>query len=263
MTLAITIILFIYGLVIGSFLNVVICRYNTQKTFGGRSACMSCNKTLCWYELIPLGSFLIQGGKCRGCKSKISIQYPMVEMIVGFIFAVIFLKYQDLFWNNTFNFSVLLAYYATLFSILIVISVYDIKHKIIPDLMSLIFSIITFAGIFLFSGENLSLHIPTLSAFLAGPLLALPFAFLWFVSRGTWMGFGDAKLALGLGWMLGITVGFSAVLMSFWIGGIISVFLLLFSKKYKIKSELPFAPFLVLGTIVVFLFNLNFFNLTF
>jgi prepilin signal peptidase PulO-like enzyme (type II secretory pathway) len=263
MTLAITIILFIYGLVIGSFLNVVICRYNTQRNFGGRSACMSCNKNLCWYELIPLGSFIVQGGKCRGCKSKISIQYPLVEMIIGFLFAVIFLKYQDLFWANTFNFSILLAYYATIFSLLIVISVYDIRHKIIPDLMSLIFGIIAFVGIFIFSDGMLNIHIPTLYAFLSGPLLALPFAFLWFVSRGTWMGFGDAKLSLGLGWMLGISQGFSAVVMSFWIGGFISVGLLIFSKKYKIKSELPFAPFLVVGTILVFLFNLNFFNFVF
>ena len=137
------------------------------------------------------------------------------------------------------------------------------RHKIIPDLMSLIFGIIAFIGIFIFSDGILNFHIPTLYTFFSGPLLALPFAFLWFVSRGTWMGFGDAKLALGLGWMLGISQGFSAVVMSFWIGGFVSVLLLIFSKKYKIKSELPFAPFLVVGTILVFLFNLNFFNFVF
>ena len=91
MTLAITIIFFILGLVIGSFLNVVIFRLNTHRSFGGRSGCMSCGKKLPWYELIPLFSYLALGGRCSGCKTKISKQYFWVELLTGLIFAGLFL----------------------------------------------------------------------------------------------------------------------------------------------------------------------------
>ena len=259
MTLIITIIFLVFGIIIGSFLNVVIYRLNTGKTFGGRSMCFSCARTLSWYELVPVGSFLIQKGKCRGCKSKISIQYPMVEMITGIIFAAIFLKFQYLFWVDTFSFSLTLGYYATLFSLLMVITVYDIKHKVIPDSLSLIFGIFSFVGIFFFLNSNFYIHYPNFIQYLSGPILALPFALLWFVSKGKWMGFGDAKLAVGLGWMLGLSLGLSALVLSFWIGALMGILLLIFSKHYGIKSQLPFAPFLALGTLIAFLFEFNFF----
>ena len=139
MTLTITFIFFFFGLIIGSFLNVVIYRFNTGRTLGGRSACMSCMRKLSWYELIPLGSYLVQAGKCRGCKTKISFQYPLVELITGLIFAILFLKFQYLFWTDIGSFSFTIAFYAAIFSVLMIISVYDLKHKIIPDVLSFVF----------------------------------------------------------------------------------------------------------------------------
>ncbi len=257
--MTITFVFFVLGLIIGSFLNVVIFRYNTGRTFGGRSACMSCNRTLTWTELIPVGSFIAQKGKCRGCKTKISTQYPIVELITGFIFAALFLKLQFYFWTDTLAFSLMLAYYVSLFSLLLVIAVYDLKHKIIPDTLALIFGILAFFGMFLFSNGNFYFHIPLLNDFLAGPILASPFALLWLVSRGHWMGFGDAKLSLGLGWMLGLSSGLSALVLAFWAGALLGILLLIFSKKYGAKSQIPFAPFLVIGAFLVFIFSINLF----
>lgn len=263
MTFLLTIIFFALGLIIGSFLNVVIFRFNTERSFGGRSGCMTCQNTLCWYELIPLISFFALKGRCRNCKTKISVQYPVIEFISGLVFAGIFLKFQDIFFIDTLVFSISYAYYVTMFSILLVIAAYDFKHKIIPDTLSLVFGIITFIGLFFFANFIFYPHIPSILEFLSGIFLALPFAFLWLISKGTWMGLGDAKLALGLGWLLGFSSLLSGAVVAFWSGAIISLILLVFSKKYKIKSEIPFAPFLVLGALIAFLFKLTLFPIGF
>ena len=263
MILIVTIIFFVFGLIIGSFLNVVIFRFNTGRSFRGRSGCMTCQGKLCWYELIPLISFIALRGKCKNCKTKISIQYPIVELISGLIFAGLFLKFQDIFFINTLVFSISYAYYATMFSILLVIAVYDFKHKIIPDTLSLIFNILAFIGIFFFSSYLFYPHIPTVLEFLSGLLLALPFALLWLVSKGTWMGLGDAKLALGLGWLLGVGEILTGAIVAFWSGAIIGIILVIFSKRHGMKSEIPFAPFLVLGMLIAFLFELHLFPISF
>lgn len=263
MTPTITIIFFIFGLIIGSFLNVVIFRLNTQKSFGGRSRCLSCHNQLSWYELIPLISFLGLKGRCKSCRTRISIQYPLVELLTGAIFACLFLKFQDVFYSSTFIFAGTMAFYAGMLSLLIVIAVYDIRHKIIPDALALVFGILAFIGLFFFSGYGFNLHIPSILEFLSGPLIALPFALIWLVSKGAWMGLGDAKLALGLGWLLGLSRALSGLVLSFWSGAIIGLILIAFSKKHSMKSEIPFAPFLVLGAIIAFLFELHLFPIGF
>lgn len=254
---------FLLGLIIGSFLNVVIYRYNTEKSLGGRSACMVCQSKLRWYELIPLFSFITLRGRCRTCRTKISLQYPLVEVVTAAVFLALFFMIKDIFIGPLHIFIFTYLYYAALFSILIVIAVYDIRHKIIPDLLALIFGVLSFIGIFLFTDYGFYPHIPSIWELLAGPLVAAPFALLWLVSRGTWMGLGDAKLALGLGWLLGLSRAFSAVVISFWSGAIIGVLLIMFSKKYKMKSEIPFAPYLIGGALLVFLFKFHIFNLGF
>ena len=93
MTSILLIIFSILGLIIGSFLNVVILRFNTNKTLGGRSGCMACEKELNWYELIPVFSFFALQGRCSGCQTKISVQYPLVELATGVIFGVLFCKF--------------------------------------------------------------------------------------------------------------------------------------------------------------------------
>ncbi len=270
MIIVLTFIFFLLGLIIGSFLNVVIFRLNTARSFGGRSGCMSCQNKLCWYELLPLVSFLGLKGRCRNCKTKISIQYPLVEFATGLIFALLFFKFQDLFITNFIEFSAVFIYYAFMFSLLLVIAVYDLKHKIIPDMLSLIFGILAFVGLFFFnhdaffSSPIFYWHIPTVLEFLSGVFIAFPFAFFWLISSGRWMGLGDAKLALGIGWLLGLSGALSGLVIAFWSGAIVGICLVVLSKNRKIgkmgmKSEIPFAPFLVFGAFVAFIFELNFF----
>jgi leader peptidase (prepilin peptidase)/N-methyltransferase len=102
-------------------------------------------------------------------------------------------------------------------------------------------------------------HFLSIFEFLSGFLIAFPFAFFWLISSGRWMGLGDAKLALGIGWFLGFSLALSALVLAFWIGAVIGISLVLFSKKYKMKSEIPFAPYLVLGALLAFIFELRIF----
>lgn len=252
------------GTIIGSFLNVVIYRFNTGMSIvKGRSICMTCNRNLRWYELIPVLSFLIQSGKCRRCASKISHQYPLVELITGIIFVLISYKFMSIlyFSINIYLFFVIL--YMFIFSLLIVISVYDLRHKIIPDKLVAVFILVSFFSVFVNQSPFGSLFImPTYTALLAGPILALPFAMLWLFSKGRLMGLGDGKLVLGIGWMLGLSAGVCMIILSFWIGTIVSVALMLLSKnKMSMKTEIPFAPFLIVSALIVFLFNLDIFSL--
>ena len=118
------ILLFVFGLIIGSFLNVVIFRFNTRRSFfsalGGRSGCMTCQNQLLWYELLPVFSFLGLRGRCRNCKTKISIQYPLVEILTGFLFVAVFLRFQSLVFflssfRDLFIFGLTYAYYGFAF----------------------------------------------------------------------------------------------------------------------------------------------------
>jgi prepilin signal peptidase PulO-like enzyme (type II secretory pathway) len=240
--------IFILGSIIGSFLNVIILRYDTgQSVIKGRSQCLNCQKKLKWYELIPIFSFVVQKGKCRKCKSKISIQYPLVELLTGILFLLIF---------QITRYSLLVTgYYFIIFSLLIIIAVYDFRHQIIPDKFVYLFDILAFLNLF----RNWKLEIRNwdfLSGLLAGVVFFGFFGLLWLVSRGNWMGLGDAKLALGIGWLLGLFKGILALLVSFWTGALIGIFLLFFFKKeYNLKSRIPFGPFLVLGIIIAFFFG--------
>jgi prepilin signal peptidase PulO-like enzyme (type II secretory pathway) len=98
---------------------------------------------------------------------------------------------------------------------------------------------------------------------LAGPVLFLPFFILWIVSNGRWIGLGDGKLALGFGWMLGLDYGLSAIVLAFWIGAVVSIFLIarerlnLKKKQLTMKSEIPFAPYLILGYAIVYFLSID------
>ena len=230
---------FVFGAVVGSFLNVVILRLNTgQSIVSGRSKCFTCAKKLKWHELLPIASFVFLRGKCSACKAKISWQYPAVETITGIFFVLLFQQSQKFF---DFGFLILI------FSILIIIAIYDYHHQIIPNLFVWIFNGLAFLGLF-----N-SFRILNWNNLLAGFILFAFFALLWGVSRGRWMGFGDAKLALGIGWLLGMAKGAAAITLAFWIGAIAGVSLIYLSKnKYGMKSSIAFGPFMVLGTAISF-----------
>lgn len=250
---------FILGAIIGSFLNVVINRHNTGKGIMGRSFCAICDRTLKWFELVPVLSFLAIKARCRTCETKISHQYIVVELFTGALFLLLYLNLADVFVFDPITASIQYLFYGIVVSLLVVILVYDIKHTIIPDLFSYSFAAIALAYLIIVN--------PNMLDFLAGPLLFLPFWALWYFSKGTWMGLGDGKLALGIGWFLGLTAGISAIMIAFWVGAIVSVALLLITrlaerhKGFTMKSEIPFAPFLIFGVLMTFFMNIDLFNL--
>lgn len=246
--------IFILGLVLGSFLNVVIFRYNTGRGVRGRSHCLACGTTLHWYELIPVASFIVQKGKCRTCKSKLSTQYPSVEFLTGLLFLVTFLYYGDtlLSWRGIVVFALMLMAWC----LLVVMLVYDLKHKIIPDGLVYTFAFLGLLRIFI-EAPFMSSYVFYMSL-LAGPLLFLPFFILWLISGGRWIGLGDGKLALGIGWMLGLGYGLSALFFAFWIGAVVSIILMVIMRlksgttQLTMKTEIPFAPYLVVGFALVY-----------
>jgi len=241
--------IFIFGTIIGSFLNVVIARYNTgESIFKGRSKCFSCGKGLLWYELIPVFSFLLQKGKCRKCGSSVSIQYPIVEILTGTAFTLI---WHTATWRLSLHVQSQVAFFAIyfwgIFSLLIAVAVYDFYHQIIPD--GLVYAFITLSFLSLLISQRNFLW-----DFVGGIIFFLFFASFWFFSGGRWMGLGDAKLALGIGWFLGFWVGLASIVVSFWVGAIVGL-LLIFSKRFGFKSKIAFGPFLIVGTFIGFLFG--------
>ena len=254
----ILVLIFIFGAIIGSFLNVVILRYRSGRHVGGRSACYTCNKKLGMSELVPIASFIMQGGKCTNCNSRISRQYPIVEALTGFLFVFLFIRFSYLAFAMPALFLGLFVFYALVISILMVLSVYDVRHHVLPDQLVFLFATVAFLGMFLITGDYIALHIPPTSQILAGLLLPAPFALLWYISKGKWMGLGDAKLMIGIGFLLGLSSGISAILIAFWLGALAGVLLIVFApllKKGKItlKTAIPFGPFLALGTVIVLL----------
>lgn len=283
---------FIFGTLIGSFLNVVILRSNTgMPIFAAkeRSRCFSCGKKLRAYELVPIFSFLFLRGKCSKCKSKISWQYPLVEFITALIFLSIFIKNEYLLSTSPAQFLILSIFHLVVWSILIVITFYDLKHKIILNGLIYTLIVLTFLGfIFLpILGITPNSFFSSFSSFglldfLAGPIFAAFFFSLWFFSKGKWIGLGDAKLVLAVGLLLGFINGLSAIVLAFWIGAAVTVSLLLLgsilrkisskairnsrlsiiAKNLTIKSEIPFAPFIILGTLVSFFRSFDIFGLS-
>ncbi len=251
-----TVILFIIGIIVGSFLNVLGLRWNSGLSLGGRSFCTGCGKKLKWYELVPLLSFLFLGGRCSGCHVKISWQYPLVEAWTGLVFATIFNLPTG---EAGFQFSILQNFLViSVFCIYIAITIYDLRHKIIPD---------AFVYIAIVLSLLLRIVAPSTSGdWLAGPILFSFFALIWFFSKGRAMGFGDAKLALSIGLLLGAAGAYSGVVLAFWIGAAFGIIYILLSKFYPLlrdskgitmKSEIPFAPFLVVGAWLALIFNLD------
>ena len=254
---------FVSGLIIGSFLNVVGLRWNSGVPLSGRSGCPHCGKKLVWYELIPILSFLFLRGRCSQCHSKISLQYPLIEILTGLVFVTIFNFQFSIFKEFSLEFIVYCLLFIVISSIYIVILIYDFHHKIIPD--SLVYSAIIVALIFRITTYYL-LPATYYWDFLAGPIIFLFFALIWLFSRGRAMGFGDAKLGLSIGLLLGARAGFSAIILAFWIGASVMLLVMFFSscfglfnkdKKLTMKSEIPFAPFMILGAWISLIYELN------
>jgi leader peptidase (prepilin peptidase)/N-methyltransferase len=256
------VVAFGFGVIIGSFLNVYIYRFHTGKSLSGSSHCLSCGKPLVWYDLFPLLSYVFLRGRCRKCGCKIPARYFIVELSSGLLFAGALLLSEDIV-------SILIFWF--IFSVMIVITVYDYYHFIIPDSLTLgllagVTSLLSYQ--WYQSPTSLQEVMLTGVAALAGSAF---FLFLWIVSKGAWLGFGDVKLAVPLGLLVGATQVFSFVVLSFWIGAGVSLCILavawllergkshlqLPALGLTMKSAVPFAPFMIASSLVIIFTHFN------
>ncbi len=245
---------FIFGAIIGSFLNVVILRLPKEEKLGGRSSCPLCHHILAPWDLIPVVSFLWLGGKCRYCRGRISPRYAIIELLSGVLFAF---AWQHVHPDGTAS-ALLLFKYWTALAVLLAVFTIDLEHYLILDK-------VIFPGGLIVALLNLSLDIvlkqPILSfqgyffpSVIAAVVAALPFFAIWYFSKGLWMGFGDVKLALFLGIILGWPVVFMGLFIAVTLGGLISLLLLAFTQK-TLKSQIPFGTFLSLGAFLALFYG--------
>ena len=245
--------IFFLGLLIGSFLNVVICRLGSKEPILlSRSHCPKCGALLKWPDLIPLLSFVLARGKCRYCHKKISLQYPLVELATGLLFLLIFNQFSIL---NL----ITLFYYLLITCFLLVIFVYDLKHYLIPDKIIYPAIIITLLNLGL-KGPNFwvlkaQIYNPFLAAFLASGF----FLSLVLISKGKWLGLGDVKLAILMGLVLSWPNILLALFLAFMSGAMVGLGLIIAGKK-SLKSQIPFGPFLAGATILIMLYGQNIAN---
>lgn len=257
MNIILSIIIFILGTAIGSFLSVIIHRLHTKKDsmILSRSMCPSCKKKIKWRHLVPVFSWLYLRGKCGYCREKISVHYLMLELVTGIVFLFTFLNFNFLesiplisnpeFFNYQINWQVFekFVFYIIEFSFLIGIFFYDTQYKEIPDQLSLPAIAIAIVGNLIF-GE------PEIMSMLIGAAGIFTFFLLQFVlSKGSWIGGGDLRLAILVGVLLGWEMGLLALIISYLLGGLFSIYLLI-AKKVQRKTQIPFGPFLVTGIII-------------
>ncbi len=266
------IILFVLGLAVGSFLNVISLRYRPgqklldKKIIGGRSHCPICLKTLAWYELMPIFSFFLQRGKCRHCGHKISFQYPLVEIISGLLFVFVPLSLSMV--NGQWSMVII---WLLVFVFLLLLSIIDLRHSIIPNQINLTLGIL---GLILIVINNYCNKFGLLNGsflghyavifglreniwinYLAAALLGMAiFGAIILLSRGKAMGLGDFKLVAALGLIFGWPDISMVMFLAFVIGALVSIVFLI-RKKKKMKDAIPFGPFLATGAALTFFFG--------
>jgi len=240
--------IFIFGLVIGSFLNCLIWRLRKKESLLGRSYCPNCEKKIAWYDNIPLVSFIMLRGKCRQCGKLISWQYPAVELATGILFSLAFyLSYESriasygvVVYDPLFIIQLLRDWF--LISVMIIIFIYDLRWYEILDIVTLPACLVVFIINLVLGFDLLNLLI---SAIIGGSFFLIQFL----ISGGKWIGGGDIRLGLLMGLALGWPAVLPAIIISYFIGSIVGVGLILAGKK-KWGSEVPLGVFLAVGTII-------------
>ncbi|OGH23665.1 MAG: hypothetical protein A2629_03150 [Candidatus Levybacteria bacterium RIFCSPHIGHO2_01_FULL_41_15] len=269
MVIALLFFLFIIGICVGSFLNVLIDRIpQGQSPLKGRSYCDHCRKSLAWYDMVPLFSSVFLKGKCRYCKLSISSYYPLVELVTGLMFVLTFLylSNQQLATSNQFNniiieqfnnLAINYIYYLFILSSFIVIFFTDLKYGIIPDK-------ILYPAVLIFTIYHLPFtiyspilnHQPSIiNNIFSGMGAFLFFFLLYFITHGKGMGFGDVKLSFLLGLFLGFPKIIIALYTAFLTGAIIGSILIIWGKKKLRGTTIPFGPFLILGAALSLFFG--------
>ncbi|NLM43588.1 MAG: prepilin peptidase [Clostridiales bacterium] len=238
------ILIFLLGMIIGSFLNICIYRIpKIESIVFPESHCIHCSTPLKCYNLTSVLKFLFLKGKCRFCEGKIIPQFPIVECLNGLIYLILFYYFE---------LSLEFIYYSSIISILIMISVIDYYHQIIPDFLLFLIIIITvsYTLINYFIIRKSILLIDSIIGFFAAGFF---FILIALISNGG-MGGGDIKLISILGFILGLKKIVLNIVLSFIIGAIVSIFLLLSRKKSR-KDPIPFGPFINISFIISILWG--------
>ena len=240
-------LIILIGSLFGSFANVCIYRLPLEKSvIGGRSYCPKCKKEIAWYDNIPIFSYLIIGGKCRKCKNTISPKYLIVELVNAISFLIIFL---------IFGISITSTLLMILALIFLIIFFIDLKHYIIPNVLTFPLMVLGFIKSF---GPNLNSIFPNYINSLIGGIFGyvIIWSIIFFykqVKNKEGMGLGDAKLLAVIGFWFGwIAIPF--VIFSSSIIALISVVPSLLNKTRKFSSQIPFGPYIVIGCILYVIF---------
>jgi prepilin signal peptidase PulO-like enzyme (type II secretory pathway) len=241
--------IFIFGLIIGSFLNCLIWRLHKEESMWGRSYCPKCKKQIAWYDNIPVLSFCFLLGKCRHCRKAISWQYPAVELITGMLFLISCILESGI-WNQANQFLIPDSQFLIhifrdwlLISVMIVVFIYDLRWYLILD-------IVTLPACIIFLFFNIFLGLGWTNILYAGLIGVVFFGAQFLVSRGKWIGGGDIRLGLLMGLALGrVDLTILAIMIAYFIGSIVGVGLIVGGKK-KWGSKLPLGVFLSVATII-------------
>ena len=256
------IMVFILGLLIGSFLNSYIWRLHSgESVWRGRSYCPKCGKHLRWYELIPLISFALQIGRCRGCRKPIDWQYPAVELAAAVLFLLAFERTKLSFVQRPVQSLALIDLIVAgyLLSILLILFVYDLRYGLVPD--RVVLPAIVVGGIWHVTKLSF-VHSSVQSLALVGVAILIGAAFFaaqYYVSRGRWLGAGDIRLGALMGAILGWPQVVLGIVVSYMIGGAVGIILLLTGRK-KFGQTVPLGTFLTLGTAIAFLYGEQIWN---
>lgn len=227
----------LYGVVIGSFLNVLTLRLPLKESVTlKRSHCMTCGHTLSWYELFPLFSYIFLGGKCRHCKSKISIQYPLIEAANGILYVIVFLVH---------GISVETILYCLCASALLALSLIDWRTQEIPVGFNIF--------ILLLGLVRLITDIGNWSQYVIGLFAVSGFLYLLFlITKGRGIGGGDIKLMAATGLLLGWQLNIIAFLLGCVLGSIIHLTLMAVKKANRV---LAFGPYLSMGVYIAMIWG--------
>lgn len=239
MTTAIIIFIFIFGLIIGSFLNVVIYRLPLHQSLAYPSShCPFCNAKIKPYDNIPVISYVLLLGRCRSCKKHISLRYPLVELLTGCMIVLLYMKYGP-------GIDMLMLF--ILSASLIAITFIDIDHRIIPDTLSYPGILVGFVSSFFIPINN---PVGSVIGMFAGSGILFIVAYLYEKITGAeGMGMGDVKLMAMLGAFLGWQASIFIIIMSSLIGSIAGIGLMVFAGKSR-KFAVPYGPFISLAAVV-------------
>lgn len=242
----ISVFIFLFGLAIGSFLNVVIFRLPQGQNFvTGRSKCLACGHLLNWKDLLPLVSFLLLKGKCRYCSKKIKESYFVVEILTAFVFMALFFLFQS-DW-------MILIFWAAVASLLIVLVFIDFYYLVIPDKILIVLGLLGLLE-HIFLGRPLNILLNLLTGTVTGVLFFLIYWLTNVYYQEGGMGFGDVKLVALLGFIFGFPAILSVIYLALLASLIAGLILILFFKK-GLKTKLPFGSFLGGAAIFFILFN--------